>query len=94
MERVTEICLLGATGSIGTQVLEIIRGKKEYKLTAVAFGRNLELGAKIIEEFRPGFVSVFSETDIKKLQKEFPDLEFGYGEEGLLRAATFSKGRL
>lgn len=94
MERVTEICLLGATGSIGTQVLEIIRGKKEYKLTAVAFGRNLELGAKIIEEFRPGFVSVFSETDMKKLQKEFPDLEFGYGEEGLLRAATFSKGTL
>lgn len=89
-----DICLLGATGSIGTQTLEIIRESKTYRLKSISFGKNIELGSKIIEEFRPEYVSVLSETDMQTLQKKFPDVKFGFGEEGLLTAATYTSGTL
>ncbi|MFY9421922.1 MAG: 1-deoxy-D-xylulose-5-phosphate reductoisomerase [Bacilli bacterium] len=89
-----DICLLGATGSIGTQVLEIIKGNKEYRLRNIAFGKNTELGSKIIEEFRPEYVSVLSESDMAVLQRKHPGVKFGFGEEGLLQAATYAQGTL
>lgn len=85
------ILLLGATGSIGSQVLEIIKDSKEYKLKSIAIGRNIKIVESIIEEFEPEFVSVLEKTDMEYLMKKYPKIEFGYGDAGLVRAATCSK---
>lgn len=51
------IFVLGATGSIGTRTLDIIRERKDkFKLVGLAMGRNLELGKKLIEEFKPEII--------------------------------------
>jgi 1-deoxy-D-xylulose-5-phosphate reductoisomerase len=85
------ILLLGATGSIGSQVLEIIAENKEYKLKSISFGKNIDKAKKIIKKYKPEFVSVLSKKDLVVLKEEFPDIEFGYGDEGLIKAATYSK---
>lgn len=84
------ILLLGATGSIGSQVLDVIRGKEEYKVKSISIGRNINKAIEIIEEFRPEYVSVLNESDRDNLVKRFPEIEFGYGDSGLVRAATYT----
>jgi 1-deoxy-D-xylulose-5-phosphate reductoisomerase len=83
------LALLGATGSIGTQVLKVISGNPEYRLQSLSIGHNLEAGMKIIREFHPNFVSVQEKSDAETLTKAFPDLTIGWGESGLSQAATF-----
>ncbi|MFR6473510.1 MAG: 1-deoxy-D-xylulose-5-phosphate reductoisomerase, partial [Turicibacter sanguinis] len=58
------IYLLGATGSIGTQTLDVIRQHPDkFRLVAFSAGRNIQLTQAIIEEFQPSYVSVISEED-------------------------------
>ena len=48
------ICLLGATGSIGEQTLDVIKAHDDkFRLTAMTFGKNAEKAAEIIETFKP-----------------------------------------
>lgn len=84
------ISILGATGSIGVQALDIIRRNREhYQLVAIATGRNLELTRKIIHEFQPTFVSVYHKKDYETLKSEFSkDIKFSYGENGIIEAAV------
>ncbi|MCK9536234.1 MAG: 1-deoxy-D-xylulose-5-phosphate reductoisomerase [Bacilli bacterium] len=82
--------LLGATGSIGQQVLEVIRGKTDFKIKSLSFHSNIALGRKIIAEFHPEYVSVGDLHNMLILKDEFPDVLFGYGEDGLMKAATYS----
>ena len=84
------ISILGATGSIGTQTLDIIREHPvEFKLVAISLGKNLELARKIINEFKPELVSVQDYQDCNTLKLEFPTTTFTYGEEGLIEAAVY-----
>ena len=71
------IILLGATGSIGTQVLDIIReNPKEYTLKAFSFGHNINKALEIIKEFKPEFVcSPFKEINQIKGIKTTKDLK-------------------
>lgn len=83
------ISLLGATGSIGTQTLDVIRTNSErFQLVAIAVGKNIHLTRKIIKEFRPKLVSVQSREDAKMLQQENSSIEIMYGNEGLIHVAT------
>ncbi len=83
------IILLGATGSIGSQTLDvIINNIDDYKLISIAFGTNLEKGIEIIKQFKPQYVSVTNQEDARKLKLIFNDIEFGFGTEGLIHAAT------
>ncbi|WP_071459476.1 1-deoxy-D-xylulose-5-phosphate reductoisomerase [Bacillus massilinigeriensis] len=87
-----KISLLGATGSIGVQTLDIIREhKEEFSLISFSAGKNIELSRKIILEFMPEYVSVESKSDAESLKAEFPDTAFGYGSHGLLEAAVYHK---
>lgn len=87
------INLLGATGSIGTQTLDVIREHStHFKLSAMSVGRNIHLARKIISEFRPELVSVMKKEDADTLKLEFPELKFTYGSEGLTEAAVYHKG--
>ena len=90
-----QIILLGATGSIGTQTLDIIRNHADkFKLVAFSFGKNIELATKIIEEFRPAFVSTGCEKDADQLQIDYPDIEFASGDEGLIQVATYESNEI
>lgn len=87
------INLLGATGSIGTQTLDIIREHPEhFRLSAMSVGRNIKLARKIISEFEPEFVSVIHKEDAEMLAAEFPRTTFAYGPEGLTETAVYHKG--
>jgi len=63
------LSILGSTGSIGTQTLDIVRAKPEnFRVTSLSAGRNLELLVEQIKEFQPEIVSVQSKDDIKTLK--------------------------
>ena len=86
------IYLLGATGSIGTQTLDVIANNPDkFKLIAFSAGRNINKTIEIINQFKPAYVSVISAQDAKQLQASFPTVEFGYGQEGLMTVATYDK---
>lgn len=88
-----KISLLGSTGSIGTQTLDVIAENKEaFKLVAMACGTNIELARKQIEAFQPKLVSVATAEDAKKLAGEFgPGIEFLYGSDGLVEVARYGE---
>lgn len=86
------ISLLGATGSIGTQTLDIIREHPtKFTLAAMSVGKNLPLARKIILEFQPGLVSVQEKTDYDTLKTEFPYTRMTFGDEGLIEVAVYEK---
>ena len=83
-----KITILGSTGSIGTQSLEVIRNNPErFKVEALTCGANAELLSEQIKEFRPALAVTGSEEDALRLSKEFPGTEFAWGREGLIAAA-------
>ena len=77
------IAILGSTGSIGVNALKVIQGNpEEYKVIALAAGRNVELLMKQIEEFRPRAVAVLEEKLVSQLKDRFakkgrPEVFFG-----------------
>jgi len=80
---------MGATGSIGTQTLDVIREHpEEFKLTAMSVGRNIEEARKMILEFSPQLISVQRKEDAESLMKEMSSsVKVLYGEEGLVEVA-------
>ncbi|MEK3886942.1 1-deoxy-D-xylulose-5-phosphate reductoisomerase [Bacillus sp. FSL K6-3431] len=86
------ISLLGATGSIGTQTLDVIRNHpQQFKLTAMSVGKNINFARKIIVEFQPELVSVQDKNDCDSLKLEFSSIQFVYGQEGLVEVAVYKK---
>ena len=84
-----KISLLGATGSIGLQTIDIILANQhEFKLVAFSSGRNIEKTREIITQLQPEIVSVQEESDALALAKEFPSVQFTYGNKGLVEVAT------
>ena len=84
------ILLLGATGSIGTQVLDIIRNNDNYCLRAFSFGNNIEKAKEIIEEFHPKLVCGLHSGDIIILEKLFPEVEYCIGDIGLQQIVSLN----
>jgi 1-deoxy-D-xylulose-5-phosphate reductoisomerase len=84
-----KISLMGATGSIGMQTLDVIREHpEEFKLTAMSVGRNIEEARKMILEFSPQLISVQRKEDAESLMKEMSSsVKVLYGEEGLVEVA-------
>lgn len=90
-----ELYLLGATGSIGTQVLDIVKqNPDEFKVVTMTANHRIEALKHLINEFKPEFVSVGQESDAIALQKEYPHLEVGYGPSGLMKASTYHSDHL
>lgn len=87
------IGILGSTGSIGTQTLEVVRESKEEKVVALAAAANIELLEKQIREFFPKIVCVFEEEKAKLLKENIKDLEIKVvsGMEGLLEIAQLEE---
>lgn len=84
-----KISLLGATGSIGLQTIDIITANPEdFQLVALSAGRNIDKTREIIKQLKPALVSVQDAKDAQILQQEFPTSTFTYGAEGLVEVAT------
>lgn len=85
-----KIAILGSTGSIGTQTLEVVRANKDIEVTALAAGSNITLLEKQIREFSPKLVAVWSEDKAKELKEQIKDLDVRVesGMDGLLAVAT------
>ena len=85
-----KIAILGSTGSIGTQTLEIVRTNKDIEVTALAAGRNIDLLERQIREFRPKLAAVWSEDLAAELKTRVKDLpvEVLSGMDGLLAVAA------
>lgn len=77
-----KISILGSTGSIGRQALDIINSD-EIDVVALACGRNIELLSEQIEHFKPKLVSVEREEDAKALSTKYSNLDVFWGDEGL-----------
>ena len=80
-----KILILGSTGSIGTNALELIRNNREqYQVIGISGNKNIDLLKKQIEEFKPISIYVGSEQDAIYLKKEYSFLkEVYFGENGL-----------
>ena len=88
------INILGSTGSIGTQTLNVIkRSEGELKVGALAAGKNTKLLAEQVREFEPALVCTADEGSLSELNDLLPDFngELVFGSEGLIRAAVFEK---
>lgn len=85
-----KIAILGSTGSIGTQTLEIVRTNKDIKVTALAAGRNIDLLEKQIREFKPKLAAVWKEELACELKSRIRDMQVEVlsGMEGLLAVAA------
>ena len=86
MIKMKKILILGSTGSIGTNALELIRNNREkYEVVGISGNKNIELLKKQIEEFKPRSIYVGTEQDALNLKKEYPFIkEVYFGENGLV----------
>ena len=88
-----KIAVLGSTGSIGTQTLEIVRANGDIRVESVAAGSNIDLLEKQIREFRPRIAAVWNEEKAKELSVRVADTRTRVlsGKEGIIAAATVEK---
>lgn len=85
-----KIAILGSTGSIGTQTLEVVRAQGDLQVTAMAAGHNIDLFEQQIREFLPKNVAVWEEKDALDLRTRVADLgvKVHFGMEGLIEIAA------
>lgn len=85
-----KIAILGSTGSIGTQTLEVVRENGDIEVLALAAGNNITLLEEQIREFRPKLAAVWEETKAKELRERTKDLDVKIvsGMEGLIEVSV------
>jgi len=92
------ISILGSTGSIGTQTLDVVRTNRDITVEALAAGQNIDLLLEQIKEFQPKLVCVYDVQKAKELKaiikKEQLTVEVTTGMEGLLACATIPSAEM
>ena len=91
-----EIAILGSTGSIGTQTLEVVRNHPELRVTALAAGSNVERLEAQIREFKPCAACMWSESAAADLRTRVSDLDVKIlsGMDGLMEIASMPHYRI
>lgn len=91
-----KIAILGSTGSIGTQTLEVVRQTGELEVVALAAGSSVEKMEQQIREFHPRLAAMWEETAAKELQERTADLDVKVvsGMEGLLEIAVLPESQV
>ena len=91
-----KIAILGSTGSIGTQTLEIVRKEPDLQVVALAAGTNVELREKQVREFHPVLAAMWTEEAAHDLRTRLADLPVRvvYGMEGLLETAVCEESEI
>ncbi|CAH2213986.1 1-deoxy-D-xylulose-5-phosphate reductoisomerase [Tepidibacter aestuarii] len=92
MDNMKKISILGSTGSIGTQALDVVRNNKDkFKIEALAVNTSIEKLKNQIIEFRPKVVAVYNEDKANELKKILPnevDVDIYSGMKGLKTIAS------
>ncbi len=84
-----KIAILGSTGSIGTQALDIIeKNSDKFKATVLSCGSRTEKLSEQIDKFKPEVVVVATEAQAKEISSKHKDVEVLYGDDGLCQAAS------
>ena len=85
-----KIAILGSTGSIGTQTLDVARNNPDLKITALAAGQNIELLEEQIREFKPSVAAVWDEQAAEDLKVRVRDTDVRVlaGMDGLIEMAA------
>ena len=93
---VKPIAILGSTGSIGTQTLEVVRANGDIRVAALSAGRNIRLLEQQIREFRPRMAAVWEEADAKALRVAVADLPVKVvcGMDGLKEVAVCEEAEM
>ena len=89
-----KISLLGSTGSIGVNTLDVVeRNPENFQILAMSAGTNVDLFAEQIRKFKPKFAALFEEQKIPLLKEKVADLdvEIFSGEEGCVTVATIDE---
>ena len=96
MEKMKKIAILGSTGSIGTQTLEVARTNGDLDVVGLAAGSNVKLLEAQIREFHPRKVAVWTEEKAKELRVMISDLdvEIVTGMEGLIEIAEMEESEI
>ena len=91
-----KIAILGSTGSIGTQTLEIVRTNGDLEVTALAAGNNIDLLEQQIREFRTKLAAVWKEERAAELKSRVRDMdiEIVSGMDGLLSVAAVPESEI
>lgn len=91
-----KIAILGSTGSIGTQTLEIVEEQGDIEVVALSAGGNIKLLEEQMRKFNPKLVSVWEKDKAKDLKERTKDLGIpvSYGMDGLLEVATISESEI
>ena len=91
-----KIAILGSTGSIGTQTLEVVRENQDIEVCALAAGSNIARLEQQIREFRPRLAAVWSEEKARELRIRTADLpvEIVSGMEGLIQVAVLEEAEI
>ena len=85
-----KIAILGSTGSIGTQTLDVVRNNGDIEVLGLAAGSNIELLEEQIREFKPQIAAVWSEEKAKELKVKIADTNTKVvsGMDGLLKLSV------
>ena len=85
-----QLSILGATGSIGTQTLDLVRrNPEEYQVLVLTGGTNIALLSQQIETFHPKLAVTARESDAALLGRKYPAVQVLHGRTGLLEAASY-----
>ncbi|MBQ1687840.1 MAG: 1-deoxy-D-xylulose-5-phosphate reductoisomerase [Lachnospiraceae bacterium] len=85
-----KIAILGSTGSIGTQTLDVVRNNKDLQVISLVAGSNIDLMEEQIREFHPSMVSIWNAEKAEELKKRVQDMDVKVlsGMEGMIACAT------
>ncbi len=88
-----KISILGSTGSIGTQTIDIVRLNSDVKVVGLSAHKNIDLLEKQIREFKPQVASIWEEDDAKLLKDRVKDIDVRivFGMEGLIEIACINE---
>lgn len=91
-----KIAIIGSTGSIGTQTLDVAREQGDLEVLALSCGGNISLMEKQMREFSPKLVAVWKEEDAAELKRKTADLNIPImcGMDGLIAVATYPEAEI
>lgn len=91
-----KIAILGSTGSIGTQTLEIVRENPDLEVVGLAAGANIDLFERQVREFQPKLVSLQSEAACRELRTMLADMQVAVvcGMDGLIQIAEMEESQV
>lgn len=87
-----KICVLGVTGSIGQQTVDVVKHhQEEFEIVAMSAGKNIDLLEKTMTIIHAKHICVQNQKDMEYLQRKYKDIHFYCGQEGLIQISTLTE---